>query len=94
MSMPVIVPGTSTKCQAVTDIMTSVALEQTALSHILNAQGEGIQQVVPQIKTSDELVMLNESIESLVNAISKLELLLEYKLNLFKDCTCQECQNA
>ena len=38
--MPVITPGTGTRCQAVTDIVTSVALEQTALSHILNAEGE------------------------------------------------------
>ncbi|MFI3250837.1 MAG: hypothetical protein R3Y07_07735 [Eubacteriales bacterium] len=40
MGMPVIVSGTGTREQAITDIITSVALEETALSHILNAEGD------------------------------------------------------
>ncbi len=42
MGMPVIASGTGSRFQAITDIVTSVALEQTALSHILNAEGEKI----------------------------------------------------
>lgn len=45
MGMPIITPGTSTRCQAVTDIISSVALEQTALSHILNAEGENFRRL-------------------------------------------------
>ena len=42
MGMPVITASTTTRNQAVTDIIQSVALEETALSHILNAEGEKI----------------------------------------------------
>ena len=42
MGMPVITPSITTRAQAVTDIIESVALEETALSHILNAEGEKI----------------------------------------------------
>lgn len=40
MGMPVIASGTGSRFQAITDIVTSVALEQTALSHILNAEAK------------------------------------------------------
>lgn len=46
MGMPVITPSITTRAQAVTDIIESVALEETALSHILNAEGEKIQKMV------------------------------------------------
>ena len=48
MSMPVIKSGEGSRCQAVTDIIESVALEQTALSHILNAEGEKIQAILEE----------------------------------------------
>ena len=40
MGMPIITPETGTREQTITDIITSVTLEQTALSHILNTEGE------------------------------------------------------
>ena len=45
MSMPVIAMPCNpiTMAQAVTDLLESIALEETALSHILNAEGEKIQ---------------------------------------------------
>ena len=46
MGVPVITPSTTTREQAITDIIESVALEETALSHILNAEGEKIQKMV------------------------------------------------
>ena len=46
MGMPVITASTTTREQAITDLIQSVALEETALSHILNAEGEKIQKVV------------------------------------------------
>ena len=40
MSMPIIKPSCVKRCEAVSDIIASVALQQTGLSHILNAEGE------------------------------------------------------
>lgn len=44
--MPVIIASNTSRQQSVTDIIESVALEQTALSHILNAEGKKIQKVL------------------------------------------------
>ena len=91
MGMPVIEPGTSTRCQSITDMISSVALEQTALSHILNAEGEKIQKIVAIATTSEELLAVNKSVESMVNSITKLEMVLQGKLSLFEDCLCDDC---
>ncbi len=86
MSMPVITASDTDLCQAVTDIVESVALEQTALSHILNAEGEKIQAFLAMDGvTADQLLDVNKSVEKMVNSISKLELILQSKLELFDD---------
>ncbi|MEG2116083.1 MAG: hypothetical protein RRZ69_00210 [Clostridia bacterium] len=84
MSMPVIVPGTTTRPQAIADIITSVALEETGLAHILNAEGEKIQAFVamPGV-TADQLLAVNASVQATIDAITKLEMMLQSKLNLF-----------
>lgn len=91
MSMPIIVPGTGSRCQAITDIITSVALEQTALSHIINAEGEKIQKIVANAQSAEEMLAVNKSVKSMVNAISRLEMVLQGKLEMFEDCLCTEC---
>ncbi|MEG2676423.1 MAG: hypothetical protein RR993_05335, partial [Clostridia bacterium] len=74
--MPVIIPSTTTTVQAIADLIESVALEQTGLSHILNAEGEKIQAMlaVPRV-TPDQLLAVNASVQSTVNAISQLEMI-------------------
>lgn len=84
MSMPVITNGTGTRVQAITDIITSVALEETALSHILNAEGEKIQAIVAMATTAEELISVNTSVESMVKAVTDLETVLQEKLKLFE----------
>lgn len=91
MGMPIITPGTGTRCQAITDIIESVALEQTALSHILNAEGEKIQKVVLFARSEEELLAVNKSVQSMMNAVTRLEMVLQAKLELFQDCLCTEC---
>ena len=91
MGMPIITPGTSTRCQSITDVITSVALEQTALSHILNAEGEKIQKIVATATTANELLAVNKSVERMVKSITKLEMILQSKLELFEDCLCEDC---
>ena len=89
MGMPVITASTTTRAQAITDLIQSVALEETALSHILNAEGEKIQKMVvlPDV-TPDVLLATNKSVESMVNAVSRLEMILQSKLSGFSDCLC------
>lgn len=91
MGMPVITPSTTTRAQSITDIIESVALQETALSHILNAEGEKIQKMVAmQDVTPEILLATNKSVESMVNAISKLEMILQSKLSVFDACLCED----
>lgn len=75
--------------QAITDLLTSVALQQAALSHILNAEGEKLQKILSMEQITPETVLqTNSSVESMVNSISKLESVLADKIALFEGCIC------
>ena len=91
MGMPVLTPSNTSNFQAITDIIESVALEQAALSHILNAEGEKIQKVVATATTSGEMLAVNSSVQSMIGAVTRLEVVLQGKLELFKDCLCDTC---
>lgn len=93
MSMPIIKKSGIARCEAISDIIESVALQQTGLSHILNAEGEKIQAFIEYSKTPEELLSVNKSVESMVNSITRLEFMLNNKLELFKDCLCDECKS-
>ena len=87
--MPVITPSQTTRCQAVTDIIASVALEQAALSHILNAEGEKLQKAVSLVNVDPALLLqFNKSVEQMVRTIAQLEMIFQSKLQLFGDCLC------
>lgn len=95
MGMPVITASTTTRTQAITDIIESVALEETALSHILNAEGEKIQKMVAMENVTPEVLLAtNKSVESMVNAVSRLEMILQSKLSTFDGCLCETTQAA
>jgi hypothetical protein len=86
MGMPVITPGTETREQVITDLIQSVALQEAALAHILNAEGEKMQAIIEKPDVSYEnLMKLNCSVTKLVNAVTKLELMYQMKLELFSD---------
>ncbi len=88
MSMPVIEPSDTSRDQAITDLIESIALEETALSHILNAEGEKLQAVIAiEGVTTEELLAVNKSVECMVKAITQLEMVLKSKLDIF---TCAE----
>lgn len=94
MGMPVITPSKTTRSQAITDIIESVALEETALSHILNAEGEKIQKVVAMADVTPEVLLAtNKSVETMVNAVSRLEMILHSKLTAFEGCL-KECSDG
>ena len=84
MSMPIIIPGTGNRNQAITDLVESIALQETALSHILNAEGEKMQAIIamPGI-TPAQLQELNNSVTRMLGAVTRLEIMLQSKLDLF-----------
>lgn len=89
MGMPVITPGETPRCQAITDIIRSVALQQAALSHILNAEGEKLQRAVGTEDVSPALLLdFNKSVEQTIRTITQLEVILQAKLQLFNPCLC------
>lgn len=90
MDMPVITSRTTTRAQAITDIMESVALEDAALSHILNVEGKQIQRMVAMLDAAPEVLLAtNKSAKSMVNTVSRLEMILQSKLSIFDGCLCE-----
>lgn len=102
MSMPEIESSDIKKCQAITDLIESIALMETALSHILNAEGEKIQAAVGTLdkdgKKTDptptpsipDLIKVNNSVEEVVSTITLLEAFLRKKLALALDVDCKD----
>lgn len=91
MGMPVITPGDRTGEQAITDLIESIAMQERALSHILNAESEKMQTVINmEGVTAQQLLQPNRSVEQMVNTATRLETILQTKLELVDmiDATC------
>ncbi|MEG2605536.1 MAG: hypothetical protein RSB91_11400 [Clostridia bacterium] len=90
MGMPIIKPGTITRGDAVGNIIESVAMEEAAFAHILNAESEKIMAVVNNgSATPEQLLAINASVKNAISAISRLEMQLQAKLDLFQNTVCQ-----
>lgn len=97
MSMPVIRMSDCpmTMCQAVTDLVASIALEETAMSHILNAEGEKLQAALAMDCIDIcQLLEVNESATNMVHAIANLELVLKDKLEFIANNLYYPAQQA
>lgn len=79
--------GTS-KCQSVTDIIESIALIETGLAHIINAEGEKIQKVIASTDDVNLINKTNETVTKLITKVTFLEQVLLEKLEcaLKVDC--------
>lgn len=90
MGMPIIEPCTITKEKAVGDIISSIAMQEMALAHILNAESEKLQLIVnlPNV-TVEQIFLANASVKNTINTISRLEMQLQAKLDLFKCIICK-----
>ena len=79
-----------TREQAINAILTSIALEEAALSHIINAEGEKIQYVLQHINSKscytfddmDKILEINESVSDLIDQITDMQLILKNKMRL------------
>lgn len=77
-----------TRERALDMILASIAMEELALSHIINAEGEKLQYVLGTLETSDgkkptidELLCINQSISNLLDIVSQNQMLLKSKMD-------------
>lgn len=84
MSMPKIECNNINKCCAAASVLQSIALEETAISHILNAEGEKLQKAISLNCDQKDLIKINKSVEDMVDKITSLEVVLISKLDLIK----------
>lgn len=70
-----------TKEQALNMILTSIALEETALSHIINAEGEKIQSVLAHYPCNvDAILSVNNSVKETLEVVMQNQMLLKSKM--------------
>lgn len=86
MGMPIIKKHGIKVDEAIADLIESIALEEAALAHILNAEGEKLQKVICSRHVSiGTLLETNESVENMVTKITALEKELVEKLKDAKE---------
>lgn len=82
MSMPKIECAHIDKCCAASSLLQSIALEETAISHILNAEGEKLQKGISLSCNKNDLLEINKSVQDTIDRITNLEIVLKSKLDL------------
>lgn len=91
------------RCEVVNLLLSSVAMEEISLSHILNAEGEKIQKFLATCSkpSACELIEINKSVEQMLRNIIKSQFLLHNKLedilqfdtcNCCNKCNCSKCR--
>ncbi len=84
MSMPKIECSHIDKCCAAASLLQSIALEETAISHILNAEGEKLQKAISLSCNQKDLIAINKSVEDMIDKLTGFEVVLKSKLDLIK----------
>lgn len=78
------------RSKAITHLIEAVAKQQEALARILEAEHRKIEKVTELCGTdTDDLIKIDKSVQSVLAAVTRLELALQLKLDLFHDCLCQ-----
>ncbi len=88
MSMPSFPPNGAdlTREEALTMIIASIAMEELALSHILNAEGEKLQYILGTLPGAkpcacpQDVLAVNKSVASLLDVVAQNQMLLKGKL--------------
>ncbi len=65
--------------QSICDLIESIALQETALSHILNAEGEKLQHAIKMANNICELIEIDNSVQMTINNVMLLENVLYTK---------------
>ncbi len=72
---------------ACTDILESIALEEAAIAHILNAEGEKLQKAAASAAPC-ELLSVNASVQRTIRSVTQLEQVLLSKLESLREICC------
>ena len=90
MGMPVIASSCVSRQQAMADVIQSIALQEAALAHILNTQGEKMQRVIAaECLSLCDLATANQSVCDMIDRITCLENILKENLALANDACCR-----
>lgn len=92
MSMPKIECPHIDKCCAASSLLQSIALEETAIAHILNAEGEKLQKAISLSCHLKDLIEINKSVEEMVDKLTTFETVLKSKLDFIKPIL-DTCEN-
>ncbi|MBU8715802.1 MULTISPECIES: hypothetical protein [Brevibacillus] len=82
-NVPDITPRITLKREEVFHLLlTSVAMEEISLSHIMNAEGEKIQRLLQKEEVClEDMLRINKSVERMLRSIISKQILLQFKLD-------------
>ena len=79
------------RCTAISQLIEAVAGQQESLARILEAEHKKIEKTTQLYNTDvDDLVRIDDSVERILAAVTRLELAIQLKLDLFRDCLCPD----
>lgn len=81
------------RCKTIELLLSSIALEEISLSHILNAEGEKLQLFLKtDPKCLDDFIKINDSVNKTLRTIVKSQILLHFKLEDVISLDTEECR--
>lgn len=85
-NIPNIKPEISLKrSEAINLLLSSIALEEIGISHIINAEAEKLQYAIAKHPSICELLQVNKSVERMIRSLIKKQMLLQFKLENISD---------
>jgi hypothetical protein len=79
-NVPNITPNIDIEIEEVVNLLlVSIALEELGISHIINAEGEKIQEVIAKHGCVEDLLKIDKSVQTTLRDLIKKEMLLEFK---------------
>jgi endonuclease IV len=82
-NIPDVTPNITIKREQVINLLlASIAFEELGLAHIINAEGEKIQEVINAKFTKlDDLLSIDKSVDKVLKDVIKKEMLLQFKFD-------------
>ena len=88
-----------TRENVINQILTSIAMEELGISHVLNAEGEKIKFVLGELEgskpmtkaTIDEVLKVNQSVQNLLEIVTQQQILLKQKMVKALNASAMQC---